>query len=225
MIKKSTIPYQNAFLVTFVTFCFLGLWAIIKENILLTIIFKIIRFSSLILFYIFSSKRINRLFILALLLFLISDFFYTFNTLHLLGIIFLGASRIPLIKILITDMKKSYNKTFTTVLVLFSGFLAFVAWLLYKNTLFYYTSIISSFCLVVIFSLSFALLIEENTKRNVLMFSGIALFLFSDAVFGAQKIHHINIVYIVSAYVIYNIAYYLIVKSIIKKDTIFLLKK
>lgn len=212
------ISYKNIFLFGFIFFCVLGAWSILEKDAFLDIAFKIIRFTFLLLFYMASTKHINFLFIISVGLLSISSVFFSTNPISVEAIVLLGVSRMPLIKILLGDMKKEYWKPFTIVTILFSVFLLLIMYLLYQHTLFYYVVIFSSLLLIVLLALSFALLLgKRNKKQHIEMFIGVFLFVVTDAVFGSQKLVETNYIYLLVADLIYNVAIFFVTLSVIKK--------
>lgn len=217
--SKSIITYQAFFLAGFVLFSFLGVWSVIDNDTYLDIAFKILRYTFLLLFYISATQKVNTLYIISLGLFTMSSAYFSSNPSSVEAIALLGFSRLPLIKILLSEMKKEYWKTFIKVFSLFFGALVLILFLMFKNSLFYYFSVFSGIALAVLISLSFSIMLVNNDRRgHIEMFIGMFLFVFTDAVFGIQKIGTTNYIYLLVAALLYNLANYLVTVSIIKKD-------
>lgn len=215
---KNNLLFQRIFLVGFIVFCFLGAWSTIEEDIFLDATFKTLRFTFLLLFYIASSKEISILYLISIGLFVVSSVLFSLSTYSVIAIAFLGLSRVPLVKILLVEMKNEYWESFKVVFLLFLGFFMLIIFLLKVNTSFFYMSVFSSLVLAVLVAMSFALFLwKENKAKYSIMFIGFFLFVITDVIFGAKKIGGTNNLYILMTTLLYNIAFYLITASMIKK--------
>ncbi len=92
-----------------------------------------------------------------------------------------------------------------------------VLYLLYADTIFYYLSIATTIALVLLLSTSFSLLTTKGGKYgNKEMLLSIIIFILSDALSGSKKIAGTSLFFIVLSVVLYNTAYYFMMKGIIK---------
>lgn len=162
-------------------------------------------------FYFFDVLRKNKFLFIALLLFLASTLFFTNKTDSIIGVILVIFYRICLVKsILPTKVDwKTFTKIFAIFLFIFSILLA----LAYSKVLFYYLAIIATLALAFLASLAFTNLIAQNSKKNILVFVGVFLFIVCDGVFGAQKIGVVDYLNIIIGTALYIISFFLICLS------------
>lgn len=92
-----------------------------------------------------------------------------------------------------------------------------ILYLLYTDSIFYYLSIAITIGLVLILSTSFSLLTTKGLKfGNKEMIISIGIFILSDALSGSKKIGGTYLFYIILSVVLYNTAYFFLMKALIK---------
>lgn len=214
-----TISRNTIFLFLFALSCVLIPFAIKANNTSFIVFLRVIRIVFLILYYISSTKKYNYLFIISLIPFLISGVFFVYDTSSIYGMFTLILSRILLLKIVIPKKKKIDWKLFTGTVSLFLALGGIVLSLFYSDTFLFYISATTGLVLSVLLSITFMnLLIYKRKMGSTEMFLAIFIFVISDLVFGIQKIHETNQTNMMMSSIFYNIAYFLICKSLILKE-------
>lgn len=214
-----TISRNTIFLFLFALSCVLIPFAIKANNTSFIVFLRVIRIVFLILYYISSTKKYNYLFIISLIPFLISGVFFVYDTSSIYGMFTLILSRILLLKIVIPKKKKIDWKLFTGTVSLFLALGGIVLSLFYSDTFLFYISATTGLVLSVLLSITFMnLLIYKRKMGTTEMFLAIFIFVISDLVFGIQKIHETNQTNMMMSSIFYNIAYFLICKSLILKE-------
>ena len=95
-----------------------------------------------------------------------------------------------------------------------------VLYLLYADTIFYYLSIGTTVCLVLVLSASFSLFTTRGGAfGNKEMLLSVAIFILSDALSGSKKIAGTSMFFIILSLLLYNTAYYFLMRAIIKNKT------
>lgn len=212
---------RNIYLFLFVIACLLNLYAIKSSSIYLNVFLRFTRLLFLVLFYNASVEKMNKTFIIVLLVYLISSVFFTFNPTSLYGVLALAFTRIGLLKIALSNnIKRNFDKRlFIIVTVLFVGLGLLVLYLYYNNSAFFYYSFFATLLLIVLASVSFLNLISIQKPSNLYFFIAVALFIISDTIFGIQKMTKISTDFLILASVLYNVSYYLICYSeVVKHD-------
>lgn len=102
-----------------------------------------------------------------------------------------------------------------TILFIIIGFV--IGSLYYNNTPFFYIAITATFLLIIILSISFLTLLSSIKKGNLEFFIAISLFVISDTIFGIQRLMEVSATFLIIASIFYNIAYFLITQSEIKR--------
>jgi hypothetical protein len=172
---------------------------------------------SVVLFGYFSTKKIPMSFWVLSFFIVVTGLLFSLNEYTLIGMCSLIGLRLSWLK-LIFDINPKIDKkilfiTFSIATTLFG----IVLYLLYTDTIFYYLSIITTIALVLLLSTSFSLLTTKGTKLgNKEMFISIVIFVLSDALSGSKKIAGTSLFYIMLSVVLYNTAYYFLMKAIIK---------
>lgn len=219
-VTKNIVTKQNGYLTVFILSCLFTFYTIGTNNINNTLILLSVKYLFLILYYTSSVRKNNYYLIAGLVLFYIASVFFTFHPASIYGIIILSFARLSLIQLPTSSLKfRSINwDVFLTVCILFLV-ISFVIFSFYPmNTVFFYVSLIATFFLILLLSFSFLSLLKTLKRGNILFFIAIALFIISDAISGTQRYLEVSTSLIIMASVLYNIAYFLLVKSDIEKQ-------
>lgn len=224
--KTENSKYKNLLLILFVVYCFLEGILIGDKKGLAEALLRIPSMLFLWWYYVVSVKKENSNFVFGMVFFVISSFFFTIDFSHLLGIITLLISRLFLIKIVISDLKKTDKTTAFAITALFSVISFVIMYLFYTNTLFFYISALATISLILLASFTFSILLNSKNKSDyVTMFFGVFFFVISDAIFGVQKLNQggssseisVSANTIITVF-LYNLGFFLITKAMINRD-------
>lgn len=209
---------KNIYLTLFIISCLLESIFIYYKQEVLVLTFRVISICILFLYYLTSVNKINTNYIITVTLFLITDTLFSLERYYHSGMLPLVLSRIFLIIITLKSVKAFDYKQFSKIVLMFSvlAFIIFFSLNIKKDLL--YISMLVALTLIILGSLVFMNLLNSRKKGNLEMFLGVFLFIISDAIFGVQKIDESNYKLPVFTTIVYNIAYYLICKAIIKKE-------
>lgn len=185
-----------------------------------TLVSITIKYAALIFYYASVAKKYDFYLILTLVLFYVSSVFFTYNPASIYGILILILCRILLIKMVLSYLKiKNINwRYFVYVFLLLVVIAMLISSLYYNGSVFFYLSLVVSSLLIIILTLSFLGVLNSTKKGALEFFIAIFLFVVSDMIFGAKRVTGINTSFIILASLFYNIAYYLITKSVLKRD-------
>lgn len=209
---------KRIFLFLFIISGLLEIYSVVITNKILLFFSRLACIFFLLFYYLNSSKKANKTFIIILGLFLVTDILSAINKDSFYKMIPLTISRIFLAKLVFSGIKKINWRIFTMVFTTFFivGFI--IISFLYTNSNLFYTSVISTLTLITLSSFVFINLLNTEKKGNLEMFFGVFIFVISDAIFGAQKLHEINQTYTILTSISYNIGYYLICSAILIKE-------
>lgn len=211
---------SNIYLFLFVLFCLATLFAIKLGDFYLNIFVRCARYLFLFLYYKSLVKKANYLLVSIIVLFFIASLFFVFNSSSLYGLVSICISRVVLIILIVSNIKLrgvSWNLAIK-IFVLFTVIGSVILSLYYNNSPFFYLTVVSVIFLIILLALSFLNLLDTSLKGNLEFFSAISLFVISDTIFGVQRLTHVAIPFLVAASIFYNLAYFFIVKSEIKRQ-------
>lgn len=215
---KSEAFKKGLFLFLFVAACLIEFYAVAKDIRDLEIFSRISRIAFLLLFYTYSVVEPNRKWIFILMSFLISDVLFSVISVNLYAMLGLVITRIALINLTLSYIKKIDWKVFGLAMSFFITIAVIILSLFFVNTNFYYASVITTLVLIVFASLTFMNLVRGNKKGDFLLFFAAFLFIVSDSVFGAQKFKQAGDFYLVMASFCYDVAFFIICLAVISKS-------
>ncbi|WP_148868694.1 hypothetical protein [Tenacibaculum adriaticum] len=147
---------------------------------------------------------------------------FSVNDYTLIGMLSLIALRITWIKLLLSYKEKTEAKIILLVFILSLTITSIVIYTMYANTYFFCLSILTSGLLLFLLAISFSRLLTASPLfGNKEMFISIVIFIFSDALSGSKKIEGTSTFFLILSVFLYNIAYFFLIKSLIKKDVKF----
>lgn len=197
------------------------LFAVNTKNTDILLANKIIAISVIILYYIsMANKKINFLFTLTLIFFLISGAFFTLDRTSTTGFYTLLISRIFLFLGIYTTIKSIDKRTFSIVFLLFIFTTFFLFSYVYKNTIRFNIAILIGLFTILIFAFSFNELLKTTKKGNLEMLVGISLFIFCDVIFSLNRFSFFETYRPIIVSIFYHTAYYFTVISMIKKSQV-----
>ncbi|MFY7672208.1 hypothetical protein ACOSP6_14080 [Tenacibaculum sp. MEBiC06402] len=181
---------------------------------------RLLSLSSVVLYGYFSAEQIPFSFWILSLFIILTGFLFSLDDFTLLGMCSLIALRFSWLK-LIFDIKSKIDKKIILIALSITSLLfGMILYLIYTDSIFYYLSIVTTVGLVLLLSTSFSLLTTRGTKfGNKEMFISIAIFILSDALSGSKKITGTSLFFIILSVVLYNTAYYFLMRAIIKNKS------
>ena len=146
-----------------------------------------------------------------------TGFLFSLDDYTLIGMLSLIGLRLSWTK-LIFDINTKIDKTILLITFAITTLLfGVILYLLYTDSIFYYLSIATTIALVLLLSTSFSLLTTKGMKfGNKEMIISIGIFILSDALSGSKKIAGTSLFYIILSVVLYNTAYYFLMRALIK---------
>ncbi|CAL2086426.1 hypothetical protein [Tenacibaculum sp. 190524A05c] len=146
-----------------------------------------------------------------------TGFLFSLDDYTLIGMLSLIGLRLSWTK-LIFDINTKIDKTILLIaFAITTAMFGVILYLLYTDSIFYYLSIATTLGLVLLLSTSFSLLTTKGMKfGNKEMIISIGIFILSDALSGSKKIAGTSLFYIILSVVLYNTAYYFLMRALIK---------
>ncbi|CAL2082448.1 hypothetical protein [Tenacibaculum sp. 190524A05c] len=146
-----------------------------------------------------------------------TGFLFSLDDYTLIGMLSLIGLRLSWTK-LIFDINTKIDKTILSIaFAITTAMFGVILYLLYTDSIFYYLSIATTLGLVLLLSTSFSLLTTKGMKfGNKEMIISIGIFILSDALSGSKKIAGTSLFYIILSVVLYNTAYYFLMRALIK---------
>lgn len=206
-------------LVFFLLFWFVDLAMIYMNERTYLVFPRVLSLLCLGLYYIFSVTKVKAKFYVLWFLVLLTGGLFSLNDYTLLGMLSLIALRLSWIRLLFS-YKERMDKKLVLLIFVFAGVvISIILYMMFVNTLFFYLSILTSVALLILLSISFTKLLTGGlSKGNKEMFMSVAIFIFSDALSGSKKIEGTTSTFVALSVLLYNIAYYFMIVSLIKKE-------
>lgn len=219
-IKKNTFNKSSVYLLLFTLTCFFTLFAIKYGNIYINISLRILRFSFLLLYYISLAKKTNTMFVGVLVSFLATSILLAYNSSSVYAMLMVCITRLLFIRMLVSDIgsKRINLKSLKFLLFIFVIIGIVIMSLYYSNSAFFYISILATLLLIISLALSFLNILNTKKRGNLEFFVAIALFVISDMIFGVKRIIGVSAWFLIMASILYNVAYFLIAKSVLKRE-------
>lgn len=190
----------------------LAVFYFIKKDATVEIVISKIFVSIFFVLYFFETlKKSNYLLSVSLLLFFLSTILFSVESKSVIGMFLLFCYRLVLMKVVLN--RKVDWKLFLTVFLIAISIMSLLFVLVFKNTLFYYLSVLTTLVLIGLISLAFTNIISRSSPKNVLFFIAIALFVACDTIFGVKKLEIADNINIIIGTACYYISFFFIVKS------------
>ncbi|MCH2034333.1 MAG: hypothetical protein MK202_12560 [Tenacibaculum sp.] len=172
---------------------------------------------SVVLFGYYSIKKVPFSFWVLSTFIVLTGFLFSLDDYTLLGMLCLIGLRLSWLKLMF-DINTKIDKTILLIaFAITTTLFGVILYLLYTDSIFYYLSIVTTIGLVLILSTSFSLLTTKGLKfGNKEMIISIGIFILSDALSGSKKIGGTSLFYIILSVVLYNTAYFFLMKALIK---------
>lgn len=209
---------KNSFLILFIIASLAVAFTIIIGNKDATMYGRMVCLTSLAGYYIKSIKKVNPLFLIMLLCFLLAGALFSFKRSSIYGFLALALGRTLLLFISLRGIKIKDKKLFLRVFFILMFFTSLVLFLVYKNTFSFYVIAYIALITIILISVLFIKLLKTTKRGNLELLSAIVLFLVFDAIFAIQKVQFPYKLNIVLVSLVYNFSYYLICLSMIKDD-------
>lgn len=172
---------------------------------------------SIVLFGYYSVKKTPPSFWLLSVFIVLTGFLFSLDDYTLLGMFCLFGLRLSWLKLMF-DINTKINKSILLVTFAIATVLSsIILYLLYTDSIFYYLSILTTVGLVLILSTAFSLFTTKGMNfGNKEMLLAVAIFIVSDALSGSKKIMGTSVFYVILSVVLYNTAYYFLMRALIK---------
>ena len=208
---------KHSFLVLFILFSFLDISCIYLEAKELLWLPRTLSLMSVVLFGYYSIKKVPFSFWVLSTFIVLTGFLFSLDDYTLLGMLCLIGLRLSWLKLMF-DINSKIDKTILLIaFAITTTLFGVILYLLYTDSIFYYLSIATTIGLVLILSTSFSLLTTKGLKfGNKEMIISIGIFILSDALSGSKKIGGTSLFYIILSVVLYNTAYFFLMKALIK---------
>jgi hypothetical protein len=220
------IPFKmnktTLLLIFFIVFWLIDLGMIYTNNRAFLIVPRVLSLLSLGLYYVFSTKKVSISFWILLFFILLTGALFSLNDYTLIGMLSLIALRFSWVNVLLSYKEKIDKKLVLLVFLLSTTVFSIILSILYVDTVFFYLSIITSLALLSLLAISFSKLITDGLGHgNKEMLISVAIFIISDTLSGSKKIEGTTTFFLMLSVFLYNIAYFFLMKSLIKKDAKF----
>lgn len=205
----------------FLLISLVDLYAVYKSDNQLETIVKPLIIASLLVFYVVSSEKINKWYIIALLFSFLGDFFMLDSKHLLIGTSCFLVAHLTYIKISLDSLGKTPLVNVLLPLFFFVAFLIFVIWLIEAN--------ISSFIVLIVIyglvicslaALSYINYLQKNNRANLFLFLGSFLFVVTNIFMGLNRFYSEYTISKVITMGLYILAQFFICKAIIKKTSV-----
>ncbi|WP_299622175.1 hypothetical protein [uncultured Tenacibaculum sp.] len=165
----------------------------------------------------FSTKQVHTSFWLLSFFIVLTGVLFSLNAYTLIGMCSLLGLRLAWLKLLLDTNTKIDREIFLKVFSITTMFFGVVLYLLYVDTIFYYLSIGTTLSLIALLAVSFSLFTKKGGAfGNREMLFSIIIFIISDALSGSKKITGTSMFFIILSVVLYNTAYYFLMKAVMK---------
>ncbi len=208
---------KHSFLILFILFSLLDISCIYLGAKELLWLPRTLSLISVVLFGYYSIKKVPFSFWVLSTFIVLTGFLFSLDDYTLLGMLCLIGLRLSWLKLMF-DINTKIDKTILLIVFAITTTLfGVILYLLYTDSIFYYLSIATTIGLVLILSTSFSLLTTKGLKfGNKEMIISIGIFILSDALSGSKKIGGTSLFYIILSVVLYNTAYFFLMKALIK---------
>lgn len=171
-------------------------------------------------YYFASVKKVNVYFNFVLFFIVLTGSLFALNHYTLLGLFSLFLLRLSLVILLFSQKEKIDKKAIFTIFLLSILIIGIIMGTMFVDTSFFYLSILTTLVLVFLLAVAFSRLLRSNKKDNgnIEMFIAISIFVVSDALSGSQKIGGTQTFYLLLSLCLYNVAYFFMMRSLIKKE-------
>lgn len=208
---------KHSFLILFILFSLLDISCIYLDAKELLWLPRTLSLISVVLFGYYSIKKVPFSFWVLSTFIVLTGFLFSLDDYTLLGMLCLIGLRLSWLKLMF-DINTKIDKTILLIaFAITTTLFGVILYLLYTDSIFYYLSIVTTIGLVLILSTSFSLLTTKGLKfGNKEMIISIGIFILSDALSGSKKIGGTSLFYIILSVVLYNTAYFFLMKALIK---------
>ncbi len=208
---------KHSFLILFILFSLLDISCIYLDAKELLWLPRTLSLISVVLFGYYSIKKVPFSFWVLSTFIVLTGFLFSLDDYTLLGMLCLIGLRLSWLKLMF-DINTKIDKTILLIaFAITTTLFGVILYLLYTDSIFYYLSIATTIGLVLILSTSFSLLTTKGLKfGNKEMIISIGIFILSDALSGSKKIGGTSLFYIILSVVLYNTAYFFLMKALIK---------
>ncbi|SNR14211.1 hypothetical protein [Tenacibaculum jejuense] len=178
---------------------------------------RVLSLMAIVFYGYFSKKQVKLSFWVLSFFIVLTGVLFSLNDYNLLGMLSLIALRFTWLK-LIFDLNTKIDYTiFFKVLGITAAFFGVVLYALYVNSVFYYLSIATTLGLLMLLSAAFSVFTTKGGNYgNREMLLSIIIFIISDALSGSKKITGTSLFFIILSVVLYNTAYYFLMRAVIK---------
>lgn len=178
---------------------------------------RVLSLIAVVLYGYFSKKQVKLSFWVLSFFIVLTGVLFSLDDYTLLGMLSLIALRFTWLKLIFDLNTKIDYITFFKVLGITSAFFGIVLYALYVDSLFYYLSIITTLGLLLLLSAAFSVFTTKGGGfGNREMLLAIIIFIISDALSGSKKITGTSLFFIILSVVLYNTAYYFLMRAVIK---------
>lgn len=208
---------KHSFLILFILFSLLDISCIYLDAKELLWLPRTLSLISVVLFGYYSIKKVPFSFWVLSIFIVLTGFLFSLDDYTILGMLCLIGLRLSWLKLMF-DINTKIDKTILLIaFAITTTLFGVILYLLYTDSIFYYLSIATTIGLVLILSTSFSLLTTKGLKfGNKEMIISIGIFILSDALSGSKKIGGTSLFYIILSVVLYNTAYFFLMKALIK---------
>ncbi|WP_442264532.1 hypothetical protein ACSIGC_09185 [Tenacibaculum sp. ZS6-P6] len=178
---------------------------------------RILSLSAVVLYGCFTNKKIQISFLILSFFIVLTGFLFSLNDYTLLGMLSLVCLRLSWLKLIYDLNSKIDYIIFFKVLGITSVFFGVIFYVLYVNSTFYYLAVATTFSLLLLLAIAFSLFTTKGGAfGNREMLLSIIIFIFSDTLSGSKKITGTSLFFIILSVVLYNTAYYFLMRAVIK---------
>lgn len=214
--RKSSALKNIIFLLFFIIL-FMMEYLYVSENNRVHLLIPRLSIIGLIFFYYISARkrRINSYFILYLLCLFPINTLFSINDQSITAMWMIFISRALLVGLLLYNFKFDKHNLLP-IFSLFAITASILLWVHFKETSFFYLSIVITSLLVVLLTITFNRILTHGLKRgNLEAFLAMCSFLISDVFFGSEKLDRITPIYLIFGSLFYYVAYFLLTKSVL----------
>lgn len=204
----------------YIVFCICSLFFIDSNNLLFEAVFKLLAIISLSVYYIGTTKQLDKTYLLILFSSILSDVFLVFdNNFLLVGSLLLLSNRILYLIILKNKIIKiEFRSLLLYIIPFFVVFFLVIALVKYKTGQMFYLIFITGLLSTLMASLSFYNYVSNATRKNMLLFFGLILIIVADIVATFNQFISYQLFFAILSNAMYYVARYFICYSIIKKE-------
>ncbi len=181
---------------------------------------RLLSLLSIVLYGYVAIKKITISFILLCVLIVSTGFLFSLNAYTISGLVSLCCLRAIWSFLLL--YQRPNRKDYKSIFVIFGVLTCAISIVLYEisaHSVFFYLSIFTTVSLMFLLAVSFANILATGPKYgNVEMLLSVFIFVVSDSLSGAKKIEGTTTFYLMLSVLLYNSAYYFLMKSLIKHD-------